>query len=176
MRKNFIVIFISVSIIIGSLVILKSPQVNNIAYSDNEIFKLDSWGNGAPPLIINITPDYELKKHKGEDFDIYYFTKQDSNSSIGIYLGYHPSLFNPKESVSKIVGKIQDKKIIWIEWKEMTNGNVEINRETVISNFFPDKDTGFEGLIIHIFIKAKNKEEIDMLQQYAETIRVLKTA
>ena len=174
MGKIFIVITIFVLIIIGALVILKFHRGDSIAYSKTGTFKLDSWGNGAPSLIINITPDYELKKHKGVDFDVYYFSKHPSNSSIGIYLGHHPSLLNPKEKVSKIAGKIQDKEITWIEWKEVTNGNVEINRETVISNFFPDKNTDFEGLIIHIFIKGNNKEKIDMLQQYAETIRILK--
>ena len=69
MKKIFIIFLI---LIIGLLALYQHYNADKILYSQNGLFILDSWGNGAPKLTINVTPDFMLKKLKGEDFDIYY--------------------------------------------------------------------------------------------------------
>ncbi len=66
---------------------------------DENLFILESWGNGAPELSISVPSGHAVQKHKGPDFDVHYVeSKNTSDPSMGIYIGHHPNRFSLRKN------------------------------------------------------------------------------
>ncbi|MDD5112027.1 MAG: hypothetical protein PHG85_05740 [Candidatus Altiarchaeota archaeon] len=172
MKKKYILIGLLAIIVIIGLSFLLHFQRTKVILSRNGNFVLDSWGNGAPSLTITAPAEYIMIKTGGIDFDVYYLTKLKSESYVGIYLGHNPDYPSFEGNISKVPGRIGNRTIVWRGWTENIGNQTITGRETIIPDFFPDKDTDYEGLLIHIFVEGHTKEEVDMLQSYCESIRI----
>ncbi len=175
MEKNrkIITILVIIAIILGVLFLLVKLKSGGVIHSDTGTFRIPSWGNGAPPLTITLTPEFAMKKHKGSDFDIYYFYNEEKDSAIGIYLGHNPGLFSNNINRTESTNVFKNNKVIWYTWEEEVGNNIKINRETIVDDFFPDEHTDYKGLMIHVFLKGNTIEEVDMLQNYVESLKIL---
>jgi hypothetical protein len=96
-------------------------------------YTMDSWGNNAPALAINLPGKWHYEKNKGPDFDVHWFSSPDGSGNIGIYVGHHPNMSkadNAQRSRHPIGGKEVD------FYREKRNDNIFI--QALVSGFFAD--------------------------------------
>jgi hypothetical protein len=146
----------------------------NITLSNTKEYKLDSWGNLAPKLIINLPKEFEISKKKGEDFDVYYLRNIKKNSTIGIYIGFFPDTLSDNEEFISYSDRFNGETIIWKTQEINKEGVINYYSEALIQKLFSNVNDGtVRDLLVHIFISTTTETQLNELQQYSHTLRIV---
>ena len=127
--------------------------------------------------LIDLPVNFKSDNHLGEDFEVFYFTANDSikkkYNSIGLYLGNHPSsLISEYEDSVGFIDYGQDKRSNTIIDKKITWNNF-IYKENYYSETLI-KNMNSIGDCFHFFIVSTDSSRIDDLKYFCETFRLIK--
>jgi hypothetical protein len=122
-------------------------------------------------LALEMPPSYCCEEKRGPDFSVFYVHLSDktSDSSIGFYLGDHPTSFAPKEGTSSERLTLGHRRGHWLLWVEHHAGAPdEFMAEARLERPFgtePEYST-----YLHIFVSAQTAAERKILQELALTV------
>jgi len=133
--------------------------------------------DGKKKFSIALPDGYVITKDKGYDFEVFKLQKirdiADTNwLSLTIYTGYHPSYFYreynfDKSSAIKTNGRFLNKKVIWLNFKNMEK-QLFLKEQQILINQIE------KGLIVHIAMLGNNQKMIDELTELIENIKLTK--
>lgn len=138
--------------------------------------RLESWGNGAPELLVNLPGAYQLTKQDGPDFDVYSVREADpadasSLAAAVIYIGHHPQA-NETAGVTES-GMIGDRKVDWVAWQEGSEGNAMHHRELHLRDFFKGSQAkDVKQLVVHIMVAGNNEQAVKALCKAMASLRI----
>lgn len=138
--------------------------------------ELPSWGNGAPPLLIDVPATAKQERTEGPDFDVFYFS-EPGGARLGIYLGHHPNSFQPANA-RKEKGTIVGRAITWTCGRDPKTTPAGELCETHVEGLFvpppnqpkPPATGGVEALVVHLWV-AGDPAGIIRLRRSAESLR-----
>ena len=128
---------------------------------------LESWGNGAPDLQLSLPPGFTTEITKGPDFDVHRMRHPDDIGVLSIYIGHHPNRDN-EEGSERVRRKVGKRKVTF-ERSETEYGSFA---DALVPGFFKkEKGSGVSGLILYVFISAKDDHFYEQVWQILETLR-----
>ncbi len=136
-------------------------------------------GGGAPPLLIDLPPEYNVERRQGADFEVFYIQRARTEhgdppkDGMGIYFGHAPS-FSPPRDARTLGGTVAGRKVTWYAWEDDTSERTLLRMQTVIPDLFAAekaKAVGVAGLQLHIFLWAPGEKRLGILRDAAESLR-----
>jgi hypothetical protein len=125
---------------------------------------LPSWGNGAPPLLLDVPAGYTSKQTKGPDFDVFYISSKTSKGTIGIYVGHHPREQVTVSSRAAIRWRVTD---------SLEGGQQVYGAEAVLQGVFNGQPgPGVSALLVHVMVRGPDRVVVESLKAAAGTIRI----
>jgi hypothetical protein len=145
-----------------------------------DVLRIDSWGSGAPELIIAVPSGYTVQKNKGPDFNVHYIRmKNPDDPSMGIYIGHHPNLFSSQKKGIETVKErdvILGKNVEWTIWQEKDDGKTTYHCETMVREVFKGMGgSGVAGLVVHAFIRGPDQKKVNSLKNSLKSLRIVRT-
>jgi hypothetical protein len=135
-------------------------------------YTLRSWGNGAPRLQIDTPPSFRMRRLEGPDFEVFYFSEAATKSTMGIYVGHHPSLGSSQASktdVQRQPGRVGDSSVEWL--RRSLDGQHE--SEALVRDFYGQSARQeYAGLILHVFNSAATEQDVARMEMAAATLRL----
>lgn len=139
--------------------------------------ELPSWGNGAPPLLIEVPTAAKPERTEGPDFEVFYFA-EPGGARLGVYLGHHPNSFRPKDA-RREKGTIAGREISWTCGRDTQATPASELCETHVEGLFipppnqPKRPAtgGVEGLVVHLWVRG-DPAAILRLRRSAQSLRV----
>ncbi|MFK7812398.1 MAG: hypothetical protein AB8B59_07880 [Maribacter sp.] len=141
-----------------------APPTKSDSVEKNDSFKkeLIETRLGKSNLYVSLPKNYKIEENIGSDFEVYYFTPIDTNKvqslSGGLYLGNHPSEFEPSNDSCKtdfMTNQVFSKQRKW----KIYDCKGEFLLQTIINN----KRGEDWNQKIHIFGNTKSKEDLNNL-------------
>jgi len=134
------------------------------------------FGYRKNPVLMRFTPigglpeNYTWELKSGADFDVYYASKSNNESSgIGIYLGNMPN-FDDSDNLSHQSGTILGKKVSWVVQDGSMNAPHAFYRTTLF-----EYRRGIFHTKVHIWVYASDREEMDLLLSNLKSLRLKPT-
>jgi len=145
---------------------------------DENLLIIESWGNEAPELTISAPSKYTVEKQKGPDFDVHFVrSKNPDDPSMGIYIGHHPNSFisrNKGIETKKEADAVLGQNVEWILWQDKEDGKATYHCETIVRDAFKGMGGGgVAGLMVHVFIKASDQRQVNLLKTSARSLRIV---
>lgn len=135
--------------------------------------------SGAPALLIDLPPEYNIERRQGADFELFYIQRAHTEhgdppkDGMGIYFGHAPDFAPPKDAQT-VTGTVAGRKVTWYAWKDASGDRTLLRMQTLIPDLFADqkdKAGGVAGLQVHIFLWAPGDKRLGILRDAAETLR-----
>jgi hypothetical protein len=125
---------------------------------------LPSWGNGAPPLRVDVPAGYKSEQTKGPDFDVFYISSKASKGTIGIYVGHHPRESPTPSSPAAIRWRVTDS----LEGAQQVYG-----ADALLQGVFSGQPgPGVSALLVHVMVRGPDTLVVESLQSAARTLRI----
>jgi hypothetical protein len=135
---------------------------------------LPPWDNGGPRLQIDLPSNFSMRRHKGPDFDVFYFTNGSKRPSLGLYVGHHPSLSTREGGIIDIrrqPGRVGDVSVEWLRWSK----DSEQFSEALVRDFFGQSaGEAYANLVLHFFIGGTASDDVARMEAAAATLRLEK--
>ena len=146
-------------------------------------YEIESWGNGAPALQIDLPEGYEIQRQQGPDFDVHYISPMTANDGLmdarmGIYIGHQPSFSEPNRDTIAKVANVGKQRVKWSCWDTSQEGKKVYDCETLVAGFYDHvrvadgRDGGVRGLLLHIFIGGIDADKVNLLREATATLRL----
>jgi len=177
----------------------KTEKLKPIAISGQmQTFEIPSWGNGSPPVFLDIPVGFVMIRDSRVDFDVYHVSSQSPKwgASMGLYFGHNPGSRWPA-TASEEPGKAGQGPIVWHFWSENRKGGPIYHRETLIEGFFlphdarekrplnpdvplpppppppppPGPPDPTEVLTIHVFISGASPDSVKAMGVWISSLR-----
>ncbi len=138
--------------------------------------ELPSWGNGAPPLLIDVPAAAKQERTQGPDFEVFYFA-EPGGARLGIYLGHHPNSFQPAGARQE-KGTIAGRQVTWTCGRDPETTPARELCETHIEGLFiPPPNLrklpvtgGVQALVVHVWATG-DPAAILRLRRSAQSLR-----
>jgi hypothetical protein len=145
-------------------------------------YEIESWGNGAPALQIDLPDGYEIQRKQGADFDVHYISPATANDGpvdarMGIYIGHYPSFSEPTGDTIAKVANVGNQMVKWVCWDTTQEGKKVYRCETLVSGFYDhirvtdSRGEGVSRLVLHLFIAGIDADKVNLLRETTETLR-----
>ncbi len=137
--------------------------------------RLESWGQGAPEVLVNLPGNYQLTKEDGADYSVYSIRDgsavASSLAAAVIYVGHHPQ---PSETAGVTEsGMIGDRKVDWVAWQEGSEGNAMHHRELHLRDFFKGaQGADVQQLVLHIMVAGNDESAVKALCKAMASLRI----
>ena len=139
--------------------------------------ELPSWGNGAPPLLIDVPTSAKQERTQGPDFEVFYFA-EPSGARLGIYMGHNPNSFRPAGARQE-KGTIGSHQVTWECGRDTEATPARELCETHVEGLFippPNQPKlpatgGVAALVVHLWVTG-DPAALIRLRRSAESLRV----
>jgi len=112
-----------------------------------------------------------MKRQEGPDFDVFHFSEESSESTMGVYVGHNPRLFSSQAGVTVLrhPERVSGVSVEWLRWSE----DGRQRSETLLNGFFSQStQREYAGLVIHVFVGASSELEVARMEAAAATLRL----
>ena len=141
---------------------------------------LNFWG--PPYLTVPVAKQIEIEPSMGPDFDVYHFsrTMTDTNTPppaiMGLYIGHCPQSFLTTQAVAEVSFHLLGSNRTWRCVSGETPKGCFFFREAHLRELFAPLSEGFSmgGLVVHVWIKGTDTNEIAMYEGMVKSLRVTK--
>jgi len=148
-----------------------STAVTNLAGVVSGDYILPSWGNGAPKLAITLTGEWQTKREKGPDFDVYWFGRSTTGGrpvSFGVYVGHNPHAMDEASGMSVTNVLVGSNMVRFV----VNQQNDTLHADGIVSNVFQS----FEGpvvsdLLLHFMVNARSPTDMEQCFVNFRTLR-----